>query len=236
MIRLDQYMVEKGFVDSRTKAQSLIKAEKVSVDGKTITKPAFKVGNAEVALTDEKIYVSRAAKKLKDFLPTLPFSVKGMDALDVGASTGGFTQILLEEGAKSVTCVDVGSGQLHTSLANDRRVINFEKMDIRDYPTQKQFELITSDVSFISLHHILEAVDALSSRYIILLFKPQFEVGKDAKRDSKGVVLDASLIHDTQMKFEEATRALGWKTLHHEPASISGKEGNQEECYCFEKC
>ena len=235
-MRLDQYMVENGFVDSRTKAQTLIKSEKVSVDGKTITKPAFKVFDALVELTDEKIYVSRAAKKLKDFLPLLPFKVSGMEALDIGASTGGFTEILLEEGVESVTCVDVGSGQLHPSLQNDRRVINFEKMDIRNYPTQKQFELITSDVSFISLHHIFEAVDNLSSRYIILLFKPQFEVGKNVKRDSNGVVVDLKSIKNAQEKFEEATAALGWKLLVQAPASISGKEGNQEECYCFEKC
>ena len=235
-MRLDQYMVENGFVDSRTKAQTLIKSEKVSVAGKTITKPAFKVFSEEVKLTDEKIYVSRAAKKLKDFLPLLPFQVTGMSALDIGASTGGFTEILLEAGAESVTCVDVGSGQLHPSLVNDRRVINFEKMDIRNYPTQKQFELITSDVSFISLHHIFEAIDALSSRYIILLFKPQFEVGKDVKRDSNGVVVDKKAIALSQTKFEESTAALGWKLLVQAPASISGKEGNQEECYCFEKC
>ena len=235
-MRLDQYLVEKGFVDSRTKAQNLIKSEKVSVAGKTITKPAFKVFDEVVELTDEKIYVSRAAKKLKDFLPSLSFKVAGMNALDIGASTGGFTQILLEEGVESVTCVDVGSGQLHESLQNDRRVINFEKMDIRDYPTQKKFELITSDVSFISLLHILPSINTLSSRYIILLFKPQFEVGKDVKRDSNGVVVDLKAIKSAQEKFESATAALGWKMLHHEPASISGKEGNQEECYCFEKC
>jgi len=235
-MRLDQYLVEEGFVDSRTKAQALIKARKVSVDGKAVTKPAFKVTGEKVEIADEMIYVSRAAHKLKGFLPSLPFTPKGMEALDIGASTGGFTQVLLEEGVKNVTCVDVGRGQLHQKLLDDNRVISFENMDIRDFPRQKRFDLITSDVSFISLHHILESVDALSKRWIILLFKPQFEVGKDVKRDSNGVVMDEKAIAAAKERFEEATKELGWRLVHHEPSTLHGKEGNIEECYCFEKC
>jgi len=235
-MRLDQYLVEEGFVDSRTKAQALIKSRKVSVDGKAVTKPAFKVTGEKVEIADEMIYVSRAAHKLKGFLPSLPFTPKGMEALDIGASTGGFTQVLLEEGVKSVTCVDVGRGQLHQKLLDDNRVISFENMDIRDFPRQKTFDLITSDVSFISLHHILESVDALSKRWIILLFKPQFEVGKDVKRDSNGVVMDEKAIAGAKERFEEATKELGWRLVHHEPSKLHGKEGNIEECYCFEKC
>ncbi len=235
-MRLDQYLVEEGFVDSRTKAQVLIKSRKVSVNGKAVTKPAFKIDGEKVEIADEMIYVSRGAHKLKGFLPSLAFTPKGIDALDIGASTGGFTQVLLEEGANSVTCVDVGQGQLHQKLADDKRVISFEKMDIRDFTRQRQFDLVTSDVSFISLHHILESIDALSNRWIILLFKPQFEVGKDVKRDSNGVVLDTKAIESAKVRFEEETAALGWKMLHHEPSTLSGKEGNIEECYCFEKC
>ena len=235
-MRLDQYLVEEGFVDSRTKAQNIIKARKVSVNGKPVTKPAFKVTTEKVEITDEMIYVSRAAHKLKGFLPALPFKVSGLAALDIGASTGGFTQVLLEEGAKSVTCVDVGQGQLHDKLLNDKRVISFEKMDIRDFTRQRQFDLVTSDVSFISLHHILESVDALAQQWIILLFKPQFEVGKDVKRDSNGVVMDMKATANAKARFEQETAALGWKLLHHEPSTLSGKEGNIEECYCFEKC
>ncbi|MGB5964739.1 MAG: TlyA family RNA methyltransferase [Sulfurimonadaceae bacterium] len=235
-MRLDQYLVEEGYVDSRTKAQTLIKSRKVSVNGKPVTKPAFKITDEKVEIADETIYVSRGAHKLKGFLPSLPFSPKGLDVLDIGASTGGFTQVLLEEGAKTVTCVDVGQGQLHQKLQDDKRVISFEKMDIRDFTRQRRFDLVTSDVSFISLHHILESVDALSKKWIILLFKPQFEVGKDVKRDSNGVVVDEKAIERSRAEFEEATAALGWKMVHHEPSTLSGKEGNIEECYCFEKC
>ena len=235
-MRLDQYLVENGFVDSRTKAQAIIKARKVNVNDKPVTKPSFKVNGEKVEMADEKIYVSRAAHKLKGFLPTLPFKAKGLEALDIGASTGGFTQVLLEEDVKSVTCVDVGQGQLHEKLLNDKRITSFEKMDIRDFTRQRQFDLIVSDVSFISLHHILESVDALSKRWIVLLFKPQFEVGKDAKRDSRGVVLDHDVIEEAQKRFEAECKALGWRLVHHEPSLLSGKEGNLEECYCFEKC
>ncbi len=234
-MRLDQYLVQEGFVDSRTKAQILIKERKVSVNAKAVTKPAFNVTDEKVEVADEMIYVSRAAHKLKGFLPSLPFTPKGLEALDIGASTGGFTQVLLEEGVKSVTCIDVGRGQLHQKLLDDKRVTSFENMDIRDYPRQKQYDLVTSDVSFISLHHILESVDALSKKWIILLFKPQFEVGKDVKRDSNGVVMDDKAIAAAKTRFEEATEALGWKPVHHEPSKLSGKEGNLEECYCFEK-
>ena len=166
----------------------------MSVNAKAVTKPAFNVTDEKVEVADEMIYVSRAAHKLKGFLPSLPFTPKGLEALDIGASTGGFTQVLLEEGVKSVTCVDVGRGQLHQKLLDDKRVTSFENMDIRDYPRQKQYDLVTSDVSFISLHHILESVDGLSKKWIILLFKPQFEVGKDVKRDSNGVVTDDKAI------------------------------------------
>ena len=235
-MRLDQYLVENGFVDSRTKAQAIIKARKVSVNDKPVTKPSFKVNGEKVEMADKMIYVSRAAHKLKGFLPTLPFKVKGLEVLDIGASTGGFTQVLLEEDAKSVTCVDVGQGQLHEKLLNDKRVTSFEKMDIRDFTRQRQFDLIVSDVSFISLHHILESVDALSKRWIVLLFKPQFEVGKDAKRDSRGVVLDQNVIEEAQKRFEAESAGFGWRLVHHEPSLLSGKEGNLEECYCFEKC
>ncbi|MBU1641762.1 TlyA family RNA methyltransferase [bacterium] len=235
-MRLDQYLVEEGFVDSRTKAQVLIKARKVSVNGRPVTKPAFNVTDEKVEAADEMIYVSRAAHKLKGFLPSLPFVLKELDAIDIGASTGGFTQVLLEEGVKGVTCVDVGRGQLHQKLLDDRRVISFEGMDIRDFTRQKRYDLVTSDVSFISLHHILESVDALSKKWIILLFKPQFEVGKEVKRDSNGVVIDEKAIESAKKRFEEATSAMGWKLVHHEPSKLSGKEGNLEECYCFEKC
>lgn len=235
MIRLDQYLVENNLVDSRNKAQQLIKDSKVKVDKKVITKPSFKVLDECVELDDEHVYVSRAAYKLKNFLPLLPFDIKGLNALDIGSSTGGFTEVLLMNGVNSVTSVDVGSSQLHEKLRNDARVISVENKDIRDFESKTLFELITCDVSFISLHHILEAINRLSSKYMILLFKPQFEVGKEIKRDKNGVVMDKKAISAAMLKFEDACTLLGWKKVLMEASSITGKEGNIEYCYCYEK-
>ncbi len=236
MIRLDQYLVENNLVDSRNKAQQLIKDSKVKVDKKVITKPSFKVSDENIELDDEHIYVSRAAYKLKNFLPLLPFDVKGMKALDIGSSTGGFTEVLLMNDVASVTSVDVGSSQLHEKLLSDPRVHSVENTDIRDFKSDDSFELITCDVSFISLHHILEAIDTLSTKYMILLFKPQFEVGKEVKRDKNGVVTDKKAVFSAMLKFEDRCTLLGWKKILMEASSITGKEGNVEYCYCYEKC
>jgi len=235
MIRLDQYLVENNLVDSRNKAQQLIKDSKVTVDKKVITKPSFKISDESVELDDEYVYVSRAAYKLKNFLPLLSFDVKGMHALDIGSSTGGFTEVLLINEVKSVTSVDVGSSQLHERLLKDERVISVENQDIRNFESDTDFEVITCDVSFISLHHILESINTLSSKYMILLFKPQFEVGKNVKRDKHGVVTDKKAISAAMTKFEDTCSLMGWNKLLMEASSITGKEGNIEYCYCYEK-
>lgn len=235
MIRLDQYLVDNNLVDSRNKAQQLIKDSKVSVNKKVITKASYKVTNELVELDDEHVYVSRAAYKLKNFLPLLPFSAKGMHALDIGSSTGGFTEVLLLNDVASVTAVDVGSSQLHERLLQDARVRSVENQDIRTFKDEKSFELITCDVSFIALHHILEAINTLGSKYMILLFKPQFEVGKDVKRDKNGVVTDKKAIAAAMLKFEDTCTLMGWTKVLMEASSITGKEGNIEYCYCYEK-
>lgn len=236
MIRLDQYLVEKNLVDSRNKAQQLIKDAKVQVNSQVIKKPSFKVSeNDSIVLDNEHVYVSRAAYKLKNFLPLLDFSIEGMDALDIGSSTGGFTEVLLMNGVNSVTSVDVGSSQLHKKLLDDGRVTSVENQDIRTFNSETNFELITCDVSFISLHHILKSIDRLGSKYMILLFKPQFEVGKDVKRDKNGVVTDLKAINKMLLKFEDSCQLMGWKKILMREASIKGKDGNTEYCYCYSK-
>ena len=235
MIRLDQYLVENNLVDSRNKAQQLIKDSKVSVNKKVITKPSFKVGSETVELDDEYVYVSRAAYKLKNFLPLLSIDISGMRALDIGSSTGGFTEVLLMNDVASVTSVDVGSSQLHQKLLENEKVTSVQNQDIREFKSDMPFELITCDVSFISLFHILDAINTLSSKYMILLFKPQFEVGKDVKRDKHGVVTDKKAISASMLKFEDRCTLMGWKKVLMEASSITGKEGNIEYCYFFIK-
>jgi len=235
-MRLDNYLVQKGFVESRTKAQNIIKDGLVSVDEKLIKKSAFKVEEGDVVrVCEHKSYVSRAAYKLLYFLDELALDVSGKSALDIGSSTGGFTQVLLERGVNDVSCVDVGHDQLHHSLREDSRVSVYEGCDIRKFESKKQFDLIVSDVAFISLSYILDDVERLSRKEIILLFKPQFEVGREAKRDKNGVVLDKKAIANAMQKFEDASLLKGWKLVKKSPSALSGKEGNLEYCYYFRK-
>lgn len=236
MMRLDSALVEQGFVESRSKAQQLIKEHAVSVNGKIVDKVSFEVsGDMVIEMADITVYVSRAAIKLKGFLPYTQWDLKGLRALDIGSSTGGFTQVLLENGVKSVTCVDVGSDQLHPSLRDDPRINLFENTDIRSFGAEEPFDIVTCDVAFISLEHIIDAIDALSGAYIVVLFKPQFEVGREVKRDKNGVVKDDKAVMKAQLRFEDMCSLKGWKMIAKEAAHISGKEGNQEICYGFIK-
>ncbi len=235
-MRLDSYLVELGLVESRNKAQQLIKDHAVSVDGKIIDKTSFEADETmTVTMADNTQYVSRAAIKLKGILPFTQWDLTGLNALDIGSSTGGFTQVLLEEGAAHVTCVDVGSDQLHPSLRSDSRVTVFENTDIRNFLPEKTYDIVTCDVAFIPLELVIDSIDRLSSRRIIILFKPQFQVGRDVKRDKNGVVKDNSAIGKAMIKFEDTCSLLGWKLIAKETAHIAGKEGNQETCYGFIK-
>ena len=235
-MRLDNYLVEKELIESRNKAQQVIKEGLVLVNDKVIKKPSCRVeADDSVTITEHKSYVSRAAYKLLYFLEELELDVNGKKALDIGSSTGGFTQVLLEKGVAAVSCVDVGHDQLHHSLCEDARVQIFEGCDIRKFEPKQTFNLIVSDVAFISLLYILDDVDRLASEDIILLFKPQFEVGRGVKRDKNGVVLDKKAIAAAMQKFEDACVLKGWHLEKKSPSSLSGKEGNLEYCYYFKK-
>lgn len=235
-MRLDSYLVENGLVESRNKAQQLIKEHAVSVDGKIVDKVSYDVAEGmAVDIADTELYVSRAAIKLKGFFPYTEWSLSGLRALDIGSSTGGFTQVLLENSVASVTCVDVGSDQLHPSLRSDPRVVVHENTDIRVFSAETSYDLVTCDVAFIPLELILESIDRLASKYIVLLFKPQFQVGREVKRDKNGVVKDDKAIGKAMIRLEDACALIGWKLIAKEVAHIAGKEGNQETCYGFVK-
>ena len=234
-MRLDRYLVQTGLAPSRTKAQNYIKEGYVLVDKEVVTRSSFHIDETNsVEMTAFKDYVSRAAWKLLHFLNEAGLEVSGKEALDIGSSAGGFSEVLLERGVESVTCVDVGSEQLHPKLRNDKRVKVYEKTDIRTFE-HDAFELVVSDVSFISLLHILESVDRLAADDIILLFKPQFEVGVDVKRDKKGVVKDERAIQKAMTTFEDACMLQGWKLMKKSPSKVTGKDGNLEYCYYYKK-
>jgi 23S rRNA (cytidine1920-2'-O)/16S rRNA (cytidine1409-2'-O)-methyltransferase len=236
LARLDNYLVEHNFAESRNKAQGLIKDGLVFINGKIINKSSYKVEEGdEVRIEEHKSFVSRSAHKLDVFLNELNLDTHARVALDIGSSTGGFTQVLLERGVQEVTAVDVGRDQLHHSLRENAQVFVYEGCDIREFTSTKVFDLVVSDVAFISLIYILDAVDRLATKDIILLFKPQFEVGREAKRDKNGVVLDQKAIDKAMIKFEDACRLKEWRLVKKSPSSLVGKEGNLEYCYYYEK-
>ncbi len=235
-MRLDKYLVEEGYFESRNRAHEAIKAGEVTVDGKK-AKPSLKIDeNTLVEVADAKFYVSRAARKLENFLVEHPVKMSGKRALDIGSSTGGFAQIVLENGVASLACVDVGSDQLHVSVRQDERVSVHEETDIRAFESEP-FDLITCDVSFISILQIINDIDRLAKEGtdIIILYKPQFEVGKDVKRDSKGVVQDADAIARKKEGFVAEAQKLGWKLVKEAESKVAGKEGNLEYLFHFVK-
>ncbi len=236
-MRLDKYLVDEGYYESRNRANDAIKAGLVTVDGKKPKASAKVDENTVVEVEDTKFYVSRAARKLENFLAEHPMDFKAKRALDIGSSTGGFAQIVLENGVASLTCVDVGKNQLHISLRGNDKVSLFEETDIREFQDDEGFELVTCDVSFISILKITDDIDGLSRNGtdIVILYKPQFEVGKDVKRDSKGVVQDLDAIARRKEEFETETAKLGWTEKYQALSKVQGKEGNQEYLYHFVK-
>ena len=236
-MRLDKYLVEEGYYESRNRANDAIKAGLVTVDGKKPKASAKVDENTVVAVEDTKFYASRAARKLESFLAEYAMDFKGKMALDIGSSTGGFAQIVLENGVSSIDCVDVGSEQLHISLKENEKLTLFEGTDIRDFTSEKVYGVITCDVSFISVLKIIGDIDRLATTGtdIVILYKPQFEVGKDVKRDSKGVVQDVDTIARRKEEFEAEAVKLSWDEKYQVESKVQGKEGNQEYLYHFKK-
>lgn len=234
-MRLDKYLVEEGYFESRNRALDAIKRGKVFVDG-VVAKASHKCSEeSNIDIDQEKFYVSRAAKKLELFLEEYSMELKEKRALDIGSSTGGFVQVLLENNVASVACVDVGSNQLHHSLRDNDKVDVFEETDIRNFTPSKPFEVVTCDVSFISILQIVDAIDHLSCADMVLLFKPQFEVGRNVKRDSRGVVVNQEAIEEAKELFENKAKELNWELCYRTPSKLAGKSGNIEYIYHFKK-
>lgn len=232
--RLDKLLVLQGLVQSRDRAQALILAGKVVVDDHTVDKVGAKVPvEATLRLKGEDIpYVSRGGLKLAKGLAAFGVQVAGRIALDVGASTGGFTDCLLQAGAARVYAVDVGYGQLAWSLREDPRVINLERTNIRDLQPQSLPELPTLaviDASFISLDKVLPATLPLLAPpgEVVALIKPQFEVGR-GEVGKGGVVRDADKHQQVQEKIAQLARSLGCEVLGITESPVLGPKGNRE--------
>lgn len=235
-MRLDLYLVQQGLVESRSKALQLIKGGKVEVDGKIVKKGGYKLSpSSQVRLLEEFRYVSRGAYKLKGAISQFGVDFAGKVVLDVGSSTGGFTQVALEAGAKKVVAVDVGKDQLHPSLRKNPRVELYEETDIRQFDYPGRFEIVVTDVSFIPLTKILPKLAQLGEGEFLLLFKPQFEVGPEVKRNKKGVVTDQKAVEKAMERFEELAREVGLEIVGKMESPILGKDGNREFIYHLRK-
>ncbi len=230
--RLDKALHNRGLVESREKAAELIKSGKVEVNGRVVKKPSYKVSAEDkINLKENFQYVSRAGYKLKRGIDTFGINVKDKVCLDVGASTGGFTDCLLQEGAKRVYAVDVGTDQLHPSLRKNPKVISFENTDARKLNSSlipEPIDILTCDVSFISILKVLPFLKKLLKPEFegIILIKPQFELSKGEV--VKGIVKDKSLHKKAVKKVVDGLKDLGFgvKDLTH--AKPFGTDGNIE--------
>ena len=232
--RLDVLVHARGLADSVKSAQSLILAGQVVVNDQRVDKPGTKIAlDAEVRLKGEVIpYVSRGGLKLKGAIDRFGLVVKGATCADIGASTGGFTDCLLQEGAQKVYAIDVGWGQLHEKLRRDPRVISKERVNARhltDAELPEPVQVVVIDVSFISLEAVLPAVlpKLAPSGLLIALIKPQFEV-EQAQVDKGGVVTDASARQAAIDRIRTFVTARGLEELGVADSTMPGPAGNVE--------
>ncbi len=235
-MRLDQLLVARGLLPSRSRARDAILRGTVSVDGIVVKKPGVSVSSdALIDLRDAASkYVSRAALKLAHGLDHFGLDPEGKLCLDIGASTGGFTQVLLERGARHVIAIDVGHGQLHADIAGDACVTSHENLNARDLTAElfddEQLEFVVSDVSFISLKLALPAALGLAAPGAqgLFLVKPQFEVGK-ANIGKNGLVRDPAMAEDAALElFRWLDNQQGWSAIGIIPSPIEGGDGNRE--------
>lgn len=229
--RLDKALVARGLVATRSQAESWIRLGKVSVDGRTVAKSGFFVDEtARLELQADEQYVSRAGLKLASVAQLLGVEFAGKTVLDVGSSTGGFTDYALRHGARRVVAVDVGTQQLHPSLRGDARIELHEKTDIRDFVPTTAVDVVVIDVSFISLREILPHIARIvgPNAEIIAMLKPQFEAGR--AQVNRGIIKNSALRRQILAEFER------WATQYFvirdkRDSDVAGAKGNVERFY-----
>jgi 23S rRNA (cytidine1920-2'-O)/16S rRNA (cytidine1409-2'-O)-methyltransferase len=238
--RIDQTLVERGFFESRERAQRAIMAGEVRVRDQVITKPAVMVDiDAAISVAESPQFVSRGATKLSGALDFFKIDAREKTALDIGASTGGFTDCLLQRGAAKVFAVDVGRGQLAWKIRNDPRVVVLEKVNARFLSREEIPQLVdlsVIDVSFISLTLILPRAFELiiPDGVILALIKPQFELQrKDVGRG--GIVREPALHEKAQQKIVNFVEKTDYRVVGLVPSAITGTDGNQEFFICIRK-
>ena len=230
--RADILLVERGHFESRARARAAIEAGLIKADGAVVSKPSAPVrADALLEAAKPHPFVSRGGVKLEAALDAFDFEPAGRICLDIGASTGGFSHLLLLRDARQVVAVDVGHGQLHSSLAGEQRLLSIEGQDIRkleEMPGGEAPTLIVVDVSFISLLAVLPAADRLAAARaeLVALVKPQFEVGRAHLK--KGVVRDADAQEEACRRIEAKLIELGWTIAGIIESPIRGGDGNRE--------
>lgn len=228
--RLDMELVRRRLVATRSQAESYIKLGRVRVNARRQDKAGWQVKNEDKIEVSGEQYVSRAALKLESVVQKLKIDFKDKIVLDVGSSTGGFTDYALQHGVKKVIAVDVGTDQLHPSLRADKRVELHEKTDIRDFKTTQPIDLVLIDVSFVSLRQILPKVAQLvgAKARIMAMVKPQFEAGDKLKH--KGVIKNDAMRRQILKDFEAWAKS-HFVILDKADAEVAGAKGNRERFY-----
>lgn len=235
-IRLDNLLVDRKMVESRSQAESYIKLGKITVDGVKRTKPGFFVDvDSELKILQRVQYVSRAGLKLESVAKTMRIDFRNKTVLDVGSSTGGFTDYSLKNGANKVIAVDVGTDQLHPKLRLNKKVELHEKTDIRNFKTDQKIDVVVIDVSFISIKEILPSVVNLSNKNtkIVAMVKPQFEAGRNGTVN--GVVKNNSYRRKILQDFENWCRSNNLYIENKRDSEVKGTKGNQERFYILRK-
>lgn len=231
--RLDQALAVRGLVASRSQAESYIRLGQVKVNGQVVTKTGTPVGESDniIVLAKEQ-YVSRAALKLASVSQALHLGFSRKVVLDVGSSTGGFTQYALKQGALKVLAVEVGTDQLHPLLRDDPRIELHEKTDIRNFITDQTIDVVVADVSFISLREILPSIARLSNSatQIAVMVKPQFEAAASSLKH-KGVIKNDKMRREILKEFETWVQQHGFVILNKADSQVSGTKGNVERFY-----
>ena len=233
MSRLDKALAETGLVESRQRAQALVMAGSVRVNGVVERRPDRLVkAEDQLELEAEDAWASRGALKLLPVLEKFAIEVEGRVCADIGASTGGFTDVLLRQGAERVFAVDVGRGLINWRLRQDARVVLLEKTNARDLEAfPEPVSLVLIDVSFIGLEKVLPAIRrAAPAADVLALFKPQFQVER-GQVGSGGIVRDRDAITAARARFEDWCHQNGYEVMGHTLAGIPGADGNQEHFY-----
>lgn len=234
-VRLDKALVQLGLVTTRSQAESYIRLGRVKVAGHLITKPGYFVHDLSLVELDQpEQFVSRAGLKLASVADKLAVDFRGKTVLDVGSSTGGFTDYALSRGARRVICVDVGTDQLHPQLRRDARVELHEKTDVRDFATDQSVNIILIDVSFISLREVLPHLAGLATRQtqVVAMVKPQFETGNRLK--NRGVIKNDTERRHILRDFEQWVKRYFLLRAKADSA-VAGARGNRERFYLLTK-